>query len=214
VESTVCTVPAGTRLIETFGYRPGQGIARLNLHLERLARSARALGFMFDPAKVAEAIDALSGEVALRCRLTLGADGDVEITTAALPALADQWTVRIASERLRSDDGLLRHKTTRREMYDRWRSALPDGVQEWLFLNERGELCEGTITNVVLTMPDGVRLTPALSSGCLPGVYRQSLLDAGVVQEAILTVDDLGSAKDIVLTNALRGEIHVNWGEL
>lgn len=206
MESTVCTVPAGTRLIETFAWRP-EGIERLDLHLKRLAQSARALGFVFDPMRVAEAIDALGGDTPLRCRLTLGVAGDVEITTAALPEAAAQWSVRIAPERLRSEDALLRHKTTRREVYDRWRADLPDGVQEWLFLNERGELCEGTICNVVLTMPDGARLTPALSSGCLPGVYRQSLLDAGAAREAVLTMDDLRSAKCIALTNALRGEI-------
>lgn len=169
--------------------------------------SAQALGFVFDPVRVAESIDALGGEGALRCRLTLGADGDVDVTTAELPSAGGRWTVRIASERLRSDDALLRHKTTRREVYDRWRATLPEGVQEWLFFNERAELCEGTITNVVLTMADGERLTPALSSGCLPGVFRQSLLEAGAVREAVLTVDDLRSAKDIVLTNALRGGI-------
>jgi len=206
VESTVRTAPAGTRLIETFAWRP-EGIARLDLHLERLALSAQALGFVFDPVRVAESIDALGGEGALRCRLTLGANGDVDVTTAELPSAGGRWTVRIASERLRSDDALLRHKTTRREVYDRWRATLPEGVQEWLFFNERAELCEGTITNVVLTMADGERLTPALSSGCLPGVFRQSLLEAGAVREAVLTVDDLRSAKDIVLTNALRGGI-------
>lgn len=208
MESTVCTVPAGTRLIETFGYRPGQGIARLDLHLERLARSAQALGFKFDPVRVAEAIDALDGDVPLRCRLTLGAGGDVEITTAVLPAGSNvPWVFRFADVRLDSRDPFLQHKTTRRAVYDRWRAALPDGVHEWVFLNERGEVCEGTICNVVLTMPDGARLTPALSSGCLPGVFRQSLLDAGVVREAVLMVGDLRSANGIVLTNALRGEI-------
>ncbi|WP_294224470.1 aminotransferase class IV family protein [uncultured Shimia sp.] len=206
MESTVCTVPTGTRLIETFAWRP-EGIARLDLHLERLARSAHELGFVFDPVRVADAIDVLSVNEPLRCRLTLGTEGDVEITTAALPAAADQWTVRIAPARLRSDDELLRHKTTRREVYDGWRAELPDGVQEWLFLNERGELCEGTICNVVLTMADGGRLTPALSSGCLPGVYRQSLLDSGLVQEAVLAEVDLRQAKSVHVTNALRGEI-------
>ncbi len=175
--------------------------------MERLARSARALGFRFESERVTSAIEALTGETALRCRLTLGAAGDVEITTAELPEAAARWVVRIAPERLQSGEALLRHKTTQRAVYDRWRAELPDGVQEWLFLNERGELCEGTITNVVLTMKDGSRRTPPLSSGCLPGVYRQSLLDTGAVQEAVLTKEDVLAARAVHLTNALRGEV-------
>lgn len=197
----------GTRLIETFGYQPGQGIARLELHLARLARSAGALGFACDLETVRAAVASVGGEAALRCRLTLGADGDVEVTTAEMPTGAERWVFRIAEERLASGDPFLRHKTTRRAVYDQWRGLLPDGVQEWVFLNERGEVCEGTITNVFVTMPDGARLTPALASGCLPGVFRESLLASGAVREAVLTVADLRAAERVVLTNSLRGEI-------
>jgi 4-amino-4-deoxychorismate lyase len=214
VESTVRTVPAGTRLIETFGYRPGQGIARLDLHLARLERSARALGFAFDPARVAEAIDALDGDRALRCRLTMGAAGDVEITTAELPAGSNvPWVFRISAARLNSLDPLLQHKTTRRAVYDRWRAALPDGVQEWVFLNERGEVCEGTITNISITTRAGARLTPPLKTGCLPGVYRESRLRKGLLNEAPLTLDDLRDAVSINLTNSLRGSTHAKWDD-
>lgn len=206
-------VPAGTRLIETFGYVPGQRVARLDLHLARLERSAQALGFRFLEDKVRSAVAAIAAEETRRCRLTLGADGDVEITTAAMPAgTGKPWVCRLHKERLSSDDVFLQHKTTRRAFYDETRAALPKGVQEWLFLNERGALCEGTITNVILTMDDGVRLTPPVASGCLPGVYRQSLLDAGEIREAVLTEADLRAAKAVHLTNALRGEILAELG--
>jgi 4-amino-4-deoxychorismate lyase len=215
VESTVCTVPTGTRLIETFGYRQGQGIAWLELHLARLKRSARALGFAFDPVRVADAIDALQGDEPLRCRLTLGALGDVEIATAELPAGANvPWVFRIAEVRLDSRDPFLRHKTTRRAVYDRWRAALPDGMHEWVFMNERGEVCEGTITNVSITTRSGARLTPSLDAGCLPGVYRESRLRKGFLTEAPLTLDDLRDAVSINLTNSLRGSTHEMWDEM
>ncbi|MBO9472751.1 aminotransferase class IV family protein [Shimia sp. R10_1] len=209
MESPLCQeVPAGTRLIETFRYVPGAPVARLPLHLARLGKSAKALGFAFSESVVMRAIEALNGETPLRCRLTLGAAGDVEITTAELPAAAQKpWVCRISEIRLSSQDLFLQHKTTRRAIYDEARANLPEGVQEWLFLNERGELCEGTITNVVLTMPDGARLTPPVASGCLPGIYRQGLINAGVVREAVLTVADLADAERVHLTNALRGEI-------
>lgn len=195
------------RLIETFGFVPGQGVARQALHLARMARSAAAFGIAFDPAEARSLIDRLSGEAALRCRMTLDAEGQVAMTTAAMPSPATLWHVAIAPERLNATDPFLQHKTTRRALYDRARAGLPAGIDEWLFLNAREELCEGTITNLVVTCADGRRLTPPLTSGCLPGVYRQSLLERGAVQEAVLTRADLAAAKAIHMTNALRGEI-------
>ncbi len=215
MESPFCDAQRdGTRLIETFGYQPEQGIARLELHLARLARSAEALGFVCDLEAVRAAVAAIGGDAALRCRLTLDAGGEVEVTTAEMPAGVGRWVFRFAEERLESGDPYLQHKTTRRAMYDRWRGRLPEGVQEWVFLNERGEVCEGTITNVVVTMPDGARLTPPVASGCLPGVYRESLLAAGAVREAVLSVADLRAAERVVLTNSLRGEILAVWDEV
>ena len=48
-----------------------------------------------------------------------------------------------------------------------------------LLANERGELCEGTITNVFADFGDGVLATPRLDCGLLPGVLRAELLDEG-----------------------------------
>ena len=72
------------------------------------------------------------------------------------------------SERLDPDDPWLRVKTSVRGRYDRARAALPAGIDEWLFLNSRGEVCEGTITNVFVAR-EGVLLTPPLACGLLPG---------------------------------------------
>lgn len=214
MESPFCDAQRdGTRLIETFGFVPGQGIARLELHLARLARSAGALGFACDLEAVREAVASVDGDAALRCRLTLGVGGDVEVTTAEMPAGAGRWVFRIAEERLEAGDPYLRHKTTRRAVYDRWRAQLPEGVHEWVFLNERDEVCEGTITNVVVTMPDGERLTPSLASGCLPGVYRESRLRKGLLSEATLTLADLRDAQSVTLVNSLRGSTSAKWDE-
>lgn len=199
------------RLIETFGYQPGQGVPRRRLHLSRMARSAIAFGIPFDIGAAGRLIDALDGEAPLRCRLTLSAEGALDLATAPMPAAAASWRFAISDVRLNSQDVFLQHKTTRRRLYDDMRAALPPATDEWLFLNERGELCEGTITNIVVTEPGGTRLTPPLSSGCLPGVFRQSLLDAGLAREAVLTPRDLETAAGISLINALRGEIPAIW---
>ena len=201
-------VPAGTRLIETFGWWPGEGAKRFDRHLARLARSARTLGFPLDADEARARVAGLSGQDALRCRLTLGAAGDMELTAVPLPPAPDRpWRLAIHPERLRSDDVWLAHKTTNRALYDRARTALPEGVDEYLFLNEQDELCEGTITNVFVTRQDGRRVTPPLSSGLLPGILREELLSRSEVDEAPVTLDMLRNAKAISIGNSLRGEI-------
>ena len=105
--------------------------------------------------------------------------------------------------RLSSADPWLRHKTTNRVLYDDARAALPEGVDEWLFLNERGEVCEGTITTLFFDRGEGLR-TPPLACGCLPGVLREEMLDTGVAQVEVLRAEDLGRVR-IAVGNALRG---------
>src|SRR5262249_18620593 len=58
-------------------------------------------------------------------------------------------------------------------------------ASEALFANTRGELCEGAGSNVFAGFGDGL-LTPPLSSGCLAGVTRELLLEAGVGREAAI----------------------------
>nr|WP_175582334.1 aminotransferase class IV [Phaeobacter sp. HF9A] len=194
-------------MIETFGYWPGRGVEDLSLHLARLARSADVFGLPFDADEAARRVDALSGHKALRCRMTLAPSGALALETAAMPAVADLWHFTFAAQRLDAEDLFLRHKTTRRALYDRVRADLPAGVDEVVFLNSRGEVCEGTITNIAITTTEGQRLTPPLSSGCLPGVMRQRLLEAGQLREAVLLPEDVAEAQQIHLLNALRGEI-------
>lgn len=201
-------VPTGTRLIETFGWWPGEGARGLDLHLARMARSAGVLGFAFDPGKARDQVAGLTGLAALRCRLTLGDDGDIALTTAVLPpAPADPWRVAIHPQRLNSHDPWLAHKTTNRALYDTARAALPRGVDEYMFLNEQGDACEGTISNLFVTLVDGRKVTPPLASGLLPGILRGQLLACGAVTEDRVTLDMLRTARAVSFGNALRGEI-------
>lgn len=207
MESAICpSVPDGTQLIETFALTSG-GVARLDLHVARMARSANALGFSFDAGQMRALLAETATAAPLRARLTLAQDGTLDLSTAPLPAAPTApWRIAIHPTRLRSDDPFLRHKSTQRALYDNARAALPEGVDEWIFLNERDEVCEGTITNIALLV-DGSWRTPPLSSGCLPGTYRQHLLDEGKLEEAVLTVEDVRRASKVILMNALRGEI-------
>ena len=194
-------VPDGLRLIETFARRGG-GFVRLDRHLARLERTAGALGFRFDRSAIDRTLATAAGDAPARVRLTLDRDGDAAVTVASLAATPTPWRVAIHPERLDPDDPWLRVKTTARARYDRARAALPDGIDEWLFLNARGEVCEGTITNVFLRR-DGVLLTPPVASGLLPGVLREALLADGA-REAVLRPDDLRRG-NLAVGNSLRG---------
>jgi 4-amino-4-deoxychorismate lyase len=143
-------------------------------------------------------------------RLSLAENGQAIGVTQPFEPLPEDavWTLRIAGTRLDSSDPLLRHKTTRRAIYEAARTEFPrEQADEMLLLNERGEICEGTITNVFLDMGEKMLLTPALTCGLLPGVLRSELLDTGNAREAVLTLHDLWTAQKIFVGNSLRGLI-------
>lgn len=212
MEEPFCTaIPEGTRLIETFGHWPGEGARRWPLHRERMLRSARRLGFPCAAADLDRAVDGIGpSEVPLRCRLTLDASGAIECTTARFDPAAVLWRIGIATERVSSRDPWLGVKTTHRALYDKVRADLPEGVDEMLFCNERGELCEGTITSLFVIDHAGRRLTPKLSCGLLPGVLREQSLAEGW-EEAILTAETLRQAREIFVGNSFRGMIRATW---
>lgn len=198
------SLPRDARLIETFRWEPENGFVNLDRHLARMARSAEVLGFDYEDLWALYVIQA-SGGVPLRCRLTLGDEG-FEFSSAPLGDTPDIWRVAISDVRLPSGDVLLRHKTTRRDLYDQAREKRPDGIDEALMLNERGEVCEGTITNVFVTLEDGQVVTPPLSCGLLPGIQREIALENRAT-EGVVTVDMLKTAKSIHVGNSLRGMI-------
>ena len=195
--------PAGLRLIETFRRDPETGFVRLEAHLARLGRGAAALGIAFDRRAVERALAGVRGEGPLRVRLTLGLDGGAEATAAPLVPGPAVWSVMVGEERLDPADPWLGVKTTERGRYDAARAALPAGVDETIFLNTRGEVCEGTIFNVFLEA-GGVLLTPPLGCGLLPGVLREELLRRGKTREAVLRLEDLRRGR-LLLGNSLRG---------
>ncbi len=79
-----------------------------------------------------------------------------------------------------------------------------------IFLNNRGELCEGAYSNIWLIEP-GRLLTPPLSSPCLPGITRARLIsaaeDAGmeVIDEAPLPLEAVHKAIGMFLSSSIRG---------
>ncbi len=198
-------------LIETMLHEPEKGIWLRGYHLARLAASAAYFGFVFDASKVHDAIEAaISGNAneRQRVRLLLDEDGGVTVTTAPQPAAPADAVMRyvVSDSRLNSSDLFLYHKTTRRELYDReWKHYADTlGADEVIYLNEAGELAEGSRTSIFIAR-DGKLLTPRLAAGVLPGTLRAALIDEGRAEEARLTIQDLNGAAEIYLGNSVRG---------
>lgn len=189
-----CGREPGLKLIETLLW-DGRAAPRWSLHLARLRQSAALLGWTCP--KVAPP----TPDHPARLRLTLDGAGAVAWEVAPLPPVKPVWRVGLAEARLSSCDPWLRVKSTRREAYDRARATLPEGLDEVVFLNERGEVCDGSITTVFFDRGQGMR-TPPLASGLLPGVLRAEM---GCPEEVLLA-EDLPRMR-LWVGNALRGLI-------
>jgi para-aminobenzoate synthetase/4-amino-4-deoxychorismate lyase len=200
-------------LIETIKWSPEEGFVLLGRHLARLLASSAYFGLPVDAAEATNRLIAESANWAapMRVRLTLSETG-IDITAVPLPPNPEIFRFLVASETLQSSSVWLAHKTTNRAFYDSPRIKAHDehGVDEVVFLNERGELTEGSITNLFIER-GGKLLTPALSSGLLPGTLRAELIETGKAQEAILTLADLHDAEAIFLSNSVRGLIRAEF---
>jgi len=206
----------GFALFETMRGEPFYGVALWPAHRARLARSARALGFVFDEdeaeALLADAVAGLTGPT--RLRVALSADGTLALRQAPLlplpgPAGMAGAPVRwlVAPQRLAAANPLAAHKTTLRAHYDAAvQAAEAQGAFDSLFFNTDGALVEGGRSSVFLRLA-GRWCTPRLADGALPGVMRAELLaDPQIAAvERRLTADDLQRAEAVWLCNALRG---------
>jgi len=192
----------GVSLIETLGWT-GAEFPRLALHLGRLERSAARLDRACDRAGAEAALRAAAPDGPARMRLTLDVAGGIAVTAGPMPEPLALWRVGLARERLQSADPWLSVKSTRRAAYDTARAALSEGLDEVIFLNERGEVCDGTITTVFFDRGQGW-CTPPLASGLLPGVLRAELIAQGAVREEVLQARDLPHVA-LRLGNSLRG---------
>jgi 4-amino-4-deoxychorismate lyase len=198
-------------LIETFRFEPGRGFIRLERHLARMAASAEALGFEFSLRSAETRLSVLNvGRTAQRIRMSLNRKGQITIAAepyAALPADI-VWRLKFAKTRLDSRDPLLRHKTSRRDIYARARAEFSaQEADEVLLLNEKDEVCEGCITNIFLEVPYGGWLTPALECGLLPGVLRQEMLRNKDAAPVHLSVWEVATTPFFWVGNSLRGLI-------
>jgi branched-chain amino acid aminotransferase len=221
----------GDGVFETMIIRRGFPFA-LRRHLDRMERSLAGLGLRSCGRDVlqqaCDEVVAASGVDEGRLRITVtgglgpagSGRGDGPCTVLAMvteqPPVPPTATVVTVPWTRNENSPLAGLKTTSYgENVVALARARDAGADEALFANTRGELCEGTGTNVAVVV-DGRLVTPPLSSGCLAGVTRELAIEhCGLVEEtvpyAILdTVTEaalLGTTRDVQPIVAIDGRV-------
>ncbi|MSO27918.1 MAG: 4-amino-4-deoxychorismate lyase [Candidatus Nanopelagicales bacterium] len=212
-------------VFETMKVIDGSAFA-LTRHLRRLTASARAMG-LADPDL--DVIRGAVGEVLFANRPLLGGPGRLRITYtggvaplgsdrgAAVPTLVvalspqtpwPETTTLVTVPWTRNENSAVAaiKTTSYADNVVALMRAHEQGASEAIFANTRGELCEGTGTNVFAII-GGQVLTPPLSSGCLAGVTRDLILEWFDVTEQVLDPSVLQGADEVFISSSTR-DVH------
>ncbi len=193
------------RLLESILLEDGEFFL-LNRHIERLKSSANYFRFRFQEEQIRAELDRLAGTNSIdkwKVRLLLSREGEIESEAIRLfTARQEPLRVALAAEAVDSRDKFLFHKTTNREVYNRALAARPD-CDDVILWNERGEITESSVANVVLQVEDEL-VTPPQASGLLAGTFRDQLLAEGKIRERVIPVEGLKHATTFFLINSVQ----------
>ena len=196
-------------LFETMKWDADSGVFLEEYHFNRLKDSASYFDFKFCDAHGKEMIDKTIRNISNNfcvIRLFVNAKGVIRIETSELPAFTinQKYTVSLAKNPVQSENIFLYHKTTQREVYDNaeGENLHSDDVILW---NEEGNLTESTIANIILNI-EGSWVTPSTNCGLLRGVYRESMLENGLIKERKIHKSEIADLSEITLINSVRGE--------
>ncbi len=214
-------------LIETILWHPEHGYRLLNEHLKRLDASAKYFLFSCNIKEIKNQLENYCRPFAncfWRVRLTLAKDGTChfhstecsaprhyklpEFPLTDIPSLPK---IMFYEGRIDSNSTWHYHKTTKRDLYNReYERAREKDYFDTCFCNEKGEVTEGCITNIVI-QKNGEFLTPPIPSGLLAGVMREHLIQDSVhpLRERVLKIEDLRGADALYVCNSVRGVVQV-----
>ena len=194
-------------LIESILWDKDKGYFLLDLHLKRLEKSAKSFSYSCKEKEIKKKLKEIvkNENRNLKVRLILDSEGSINIKKEPIKKIKTSVKIRMSSKRVNSKDKFLYHKTTKRAFYDQERKkGLAKGYFETIFLNEKGQLTEGTISNIFV-LKNKKLYTPPLKSGLPPGVLREHLIREGKVKEKMLYLKDLKGADKVYVGNSVRG---------
>jgi 4-amino-4-deoxychorismate lyase len=203
----------GLGVFETIAVEHGNPLL-LDWHLERLQTSA---GFLRIDRTVSakEVFQYLEGKETTHHALKIMLSGENKLFTLrenpySAERLQKGFSLGYSTVYRNETSPLVCHKTMNYgDCILEKRRCLALGLDELIFRNSRGEICEGTATNLFFVR-DGKLFTPSAACGLLPGVMRRFILEHFPVTEGRFTKDDICSAEECFVTNSLMGIMPVN----
>jgi len=202
---------------------------RLDNHIARMRFSANKLGILIKPAEIRQAVKdtvKANGFADTRIRITVSiGEGTItpNLTSCIEPTIAvlvteyhppapekyrDGFKVIVSNIRRNSLSPVtyMKSANTMEAMLAR-QQARTKGMDEALFLNEKGFLTEASGSNIFL-VKDGNLITPRFETGILPGVTRIVVFELanqlGIkVKEKYVRLDELLQADEAFITNSL-----------
>ena len=196
-------------LLESLLWEEGRGFYLLGHHVERLRDSAACLGFDFSTAGLDAALmefDGIARRGRHKVRVLLSRDGKLVVESAPATSISG-GRVALARRATLRNTSLLRHKTTYRKHYSdplQDRQVDEPGIIDVILWDDAGNITEAGMANVIVKSR-GDLYTPSLQQELLPGVFRRSLLEQGIVSEKQITLAEFHAADAVFLVNSVRG---------
>jgi branched-chain amino acid aminotransferase len=228
---SVCITPGQVGLLSGWGVFTTMRVARgvlfaFERHFARMRRDARLLRVPFpeDPSwleerllrliQANEAYDSTLRTIVLRNKGGLWQgpaverDFDLIAFTTELKPWSSEVRLGVVPHARHSQSPFSGTKVLSWAFNLTWyEEAQEHGRDEVVLLNERDEVSECTSANIFAVFGNEVR-TPPLSSGCLPGITRELLLELPVpgltVSEKVLKLKDLEQADEVFITSSTR----------
>lgn len=205
--------PGDFDLLETMLWSPGIGYSLLEYHLKRLSRSAEYFGFKVDLRKIREELARIVADLPVepyRVHMLVSRGGGIHCETSVLKSASMRFgDVVLAKTPIDIHNVFLYHKTTCRTMYED-AIRMCSGNDDVLLFNEARHVTETTVANIAVEI-DGVLYTPPVRCGLLPGTQRAMMLEHALLQERIISVEEILASSSVYLMNSVRGihKVHI-----
>lgn len=134
-----------------------------------------------------------------KLRLIYQIDGNFKINLEDYQRdLNKTWQIKI------SDDFFIDHREQKWKHKFFPRNKLEyNNCDEVIWLNDLGQICEGSFTNIFFLDKNNYWHTPCLESNILPGTTRNSLINDLKAKQGFYYKEDLIEAKEILVSNSM-----------